>query len=71
VPLHLRDAHYSGASQLGHTGYKYPHDYPNHYVAQQYLPDPIGHEHIYEASDQGMEDKIRINQTKRLEQSKG
>ena len=40
VPVHLQDAHYKGAAKLGHgTGYKYAHDYPNHYVKQQYLPD--------------------------------
>lgn len=65
VPLHLRDAHYKGAEQLGHKGYKYPHDYPNHYVDQQYLPDPIKDEWIYTPSDQGMEEKIRVNQHKR------
>ncbi|MBS1476219.1 MAG: replication-associated recombination protein A, partial [Lachnospira sp.] len=40
VPAHLQDAHYKSASKLGHgIGYKYAHDYPNHYVKQQYLPD--------------------------------
>jgi putative ATPase len=65
VPLHLRDAHYQGAEKLGHKGYKYPHDFPGHYVKQQYLPDAIKDEVIYEASDQGMEDKIRQNQLRR------
>ena len=42
VPSHLRDCHYSGAEKLGHgDGYKYAHDYPNHYVKQQYLPDGL------------------------------
>ena len=42
VPAHLRDAHYKGAKKLGHgTDYKYAHDYPDHYVKQQYLPDEI------------------------------
>ncbi|WP_066637785.1 replication-associated recombination protein A [Desulfolucanica intricata] len=42
VPAHLRDAHYKGARQLGHgKGYKYPHDYSNGYVKQQYLPDEL------------------------------
>ena len=42
VPVHLQDAHYKGAAKLGHgTGYKYAHDYPNHYVKQQYLPDEM------------------------------
>ena len=39
VPLHLRDTHYAGARRLGHVGYKYPHDYPGHFVEQQYEPD--------------------------------
>lgn len=39
IPAHLQDAHYKGAAKLGRgTGYKYAHDYPNHYVEQQYLP---------------------------------
>ena len=42
VPSHLQDAHYKGSKNLGHgIGYKYAHDYPNHYVEQQYLPDEI------------------------------
>lgn len=41
IPMHLKDAHYAGASNLGVKGYKYPHDYPNHYVSQQYLPDSL------------------------------
>lgn len=65
VPLHLRDAHYSGAEKLGHVGYKYPHDYPGHYVEQDYLPGPLKREVFYEATEQGMEEKIRINQQRR------
>ncbi|MCU6709675.1 replication-associated recombination protein A [Paenibacillus sp. J5C_2022] len=65
VPLHLRDTHYSGASKLGHTGYKYPHDYPHHYVKQQYLPDPLATKSFYQATEQGMEDRIRQNQQRR------
>lgn len=42
VPAHLRDSHYGGAAQLGHgQGYRYAHDYPHHYVRQQYLPDAL------------------------------
>lgn len=41
IPMHLRDAHYKGASQLGVKGYLYPHDYDTHYVPQQYLPDSL------------------------------
>ncbi|MBQ8578131.1 MAG: replication-associated recombination protein A [Clostridia bacterium] len=42
IPDHLRDAHYEGSAALGHgQGYRYPHEYPNHYVSQQYLPDDL------------------------------
>ncbi|MDY3015187.1 MAG: replication-associated recombination protein A [Evtepia sp.] len=42
IPADLQDAHYGGAAKLGHgLGYRYAHDYPNHYVAQQYLPDEL------------------------------
>ncbi|XEC93129.1 replication-associated recombination protein A [Paenibacillus tarimensis] len=68
VPLHLRDTHYRGAEQLGHQGYRYPHDYPGHYVEQQYLPDNLRSKSFYEASEQGMEEKIRLNQQRRKNQ---
>lgn len=56
VPSHLKDSHYSGAEKLGHgQGYKYPHSYPNHYVAQQYLPDKIKHKKYYTYGDNKME----------------
>ncbi len=59
VPVYLRDAHYGGAAKLGHTGYKYAHDYPNHYVEQQYLPDKIAGRVFYEPSDNGYEKDIK------------
>lgn len=65
VPLHLRDTHYKGAVKLGHEGYKYPHNFPNHYVKQQYLPDRLSKAVFYEATEQGNESKIRINQERR------
>nr|WP_213471354.1 replication-associated recombination protein A [Paenibacillus dendritiformis] len=65
VPLHLRDAHYKGAEKLGHKGYKYPHDYPGHYVEQQYLPDPVRNRVFFMASEQGTEAKMRLNQERR------
>ncbi|PZD94163.1 replication-associated recombination protein A [Paenibacillus sambharensis] len=65
VPLHLRDGHYKGSVQLGHTGYLYPHDYPGHYVEQQYLPDNLRGHDYYRATAQGMEEKIQQNQAKR------
>jgi putative ATPase len=70
VPLHLRDGHYSGAKKLGHVGYRYPHDYEGHYVEQNYLPDKLAGQSFYEATEQGMEDKIRQNQQKRRGKSK-
>lgn len=65
VPLHLRDGHYSGSVKLGHVGYKYPHDYPGHYVEQQYLPDKLDGRIFYEATEMGTEEKIRAAQQKR------
>lgn len=50
VPVHLRDAHYKGADELGHKGYKYPHDYPGHYVEQEYFPNEMG-KHTYYVED--------------------
>ena len=58
VPPHLRDAHYHGSEELGHVGYKYAHDYPDHYVDQQYLPDDILGESFYIPSDNGYEKDI-------------
>jgi putative ATPase len=65
VPLHLRDTHYKGAEKLGHKGYMYPHDFPGHYVEQQYLPDEIKNEVIFRANEQGTEEKMKLNQQKR------
>lgn len=59
IPTHLQDAHYGGAAKLGHgEGYLYAHDYPNHYVRQQYLPDELIHERFYEPTDIGYEATI-------------
>ena len=60
VPPHLQDAHYKGSQNLGHgVGYRYAHDYPKHYVEQQYLPDEIKGEVFYEPGDNGYEAKIK------------
>ncbi len=60
VPVHLQDAHYKGAAKLGHgTGYKYAHDYPEHYVKQQYLPDEIRDAKFYEPTEIGYEKEIK------------
>ncbi|MBD3879665.1 MAG: replication-associated recombination protein A [Quinella sp. 1Q5] len=60
VPKHLRDTHYKGAKAFGHgVGYKYPHDFPNHFVNQQYLPDKKISARYYEPTTQGAESKIK------------
>ena len=60
VPAHLQDKHYKGAEKLGHgLGYKYAHDYPNHYVEQQYLPDGMENEKFYFPTENGYEKQIR------------
>ena len=54
------DAHYKGAAKLGHgIGYKYAHEYENHYVKQQYLPDEVSGERFYVPSDNGYEAEIQ------------
>ena len=56
IPMHLKDAHYEGASKMGRgIEYKYPHAYENHYVKQQYLPDNIKNKVYYEYGDNKME----------------
>ncbi|MEE0781644.1 MAG: replication-associated recombination protein A [Sellimonas sp.] len=60
VPAHLQDAHYGGHEQLGHgIGYRYAHDYPNHYVDQQYLPDEIKESVFYHPGDLGKEKELK------------
>lgn len=59
IPVHLQDAHYKSAGKLGHgKGYLYAHDYPGHYVKQQYLPDGLTEEKFYEPTENGYEAKI-------------
>jgi len=61
VPVHLRDTHYKGAAQLGHgAGYKYPHDFPGHFVRQQYAPLEARDMPYYVPSEQGFERDIRL-----------
>ncbi len=64
VPVHLRDAHLDGEFFGDGKGYKYPHNYPKHYVQQQYMPDPVK---FYEPTDQGNESKIKqfLNELKK------
>ena len=60
VPAHLQDAHYKGSANLGHgVGYKYAHDYPEHYVKQQYLPDEVRDARFYEPTEIGYEKGIK------------
>ena len=64
VPAHLQDRHYKGAEKLGHgAGYLYAHDFPEHYVKQQYLPDEIQGRTFYHPTDIGYEQAIaeRLN----------
>ncbi len=57
VPDHLKDSHYKGAARLGRgKGYKYPHNYPGHYVAQDYLPQK---REYYRPTEQGEEKRIK------------
>ncbi len=68
IPVHLQDAHYKGAAKLGHgQGYLYAHDYPNHYVKQQYLPDALVGSVFYEPTEMGYEKTIKEH----LERIKG
>ena len=60
IPAHLMDAHYKGAKNLGHgIDYKYAHDFPNHYVEQQYLPDELVGSKFYVPTEMGYEKKIK------------
>lgn len=62
VPNHLRDAHYSGAKELEHgAGYLYAHDYPNHYVKQQYMPSALEGTTYYQPTNEGYEEKIKAH----------
>ena len=68
VPPHLMDAHYGGAAQLGHgIDYKYAHNYKNHYVKQQYLPDVHVGKVFYQPSDNGYE-KVQKEYLKRIKE---
>jgi len=65
VPIHLRDSGYPGAKKLGHgKDYKYPHDFPDHYVPQEYLPQGSGLGPYYEPTDHGHEAKFKQRLTR-------
>lgn len=71
VPLHLRDSSYKNAKKLGHgLGYKYPHDYPNAFVRQQYLPDSLVKKRYYHPSNRGKEADF-LQRLRRLWSNKG
>jgi putative ATPase len=73
IPAHLRDAHYKGASSLGHgVGYDYPHDDPRGWVAQQYLPDDVVEQRWYQPSEHGDEGAVaaRLRQQELEQQEK-
>ncbi|MCH5278159.1 MAG: replication-associated recombination protein A [Christensenellaceae bacterium] len=60
VPIHLRDTSFRGADKLGHgVGYKYPHDYPNHEVEQEYMPVSCKGRVYYSPSEMGVEGRIK------------
>ncbi len=62
VPAHLQDSHYKGSQKLGRgLGYLYAHDFPGHYVEQQYLPDGLVGTTFYEPSDNGYEKQIKAH----------
>ena len=56
IPAHLKDSHYKGAEKLGRgLTYQYPHQFPNHYIKQQYLPDAIKEKRYYKPGDNKFE----------------
>jgi putative ATPase len=66
VPAHLRDAHYQGAGSLGHgVGYDYPHDHPEGWVDQQYLPTEQASNRYYEPTEHGLEQEVRTRMERR------
>ena len=72
IPTHLQDAHYKGAAKLGHgTGYLYAHDYPNHYVRQQYLPYELSGKEFYHPSGNGYEVKIKEHMKRIKKEAEG
>ena len=68
VPLHLRDTHYAGSDRLGSgKGYLYPHDFPGHWVRQEYMPPEVRGRTYYHPTEMGHEDVIRKNHQVREE----
>lgn len=73
IPMHLRDASHPGSRQLGHgQGYLYPHDFPGHYVRQEYLPAELKGRRYYEPTTEGYEQEIKTRLEKwRVGENKG
>lgn len=71
VPDHLKDSHYGGAGRLGVKGYKYPHDYRNNYVSQEYMPRELRGKKYYIAQNNRYEDSIKKywNSVKKVSES--
>lgn len=70
IPPYLKDAHYGGAAKLGHgIGYKYAHNYKNHYVKQQYLPDELVGRSFYELSSEGYEKEMKAHMNRIREEA--
>ena len=70
IPPYLQDAHYKSAAKLGHgTGYKYAHNYKNHYVKQQYLPSELSESIFFKPSDNGYEAKIKEHMKKIIKEA--
>ena len=70
IPDYLKDAHYSGAPKLGRgIGYKYPHDYPGHFVKQQYLPDALKNEEYFKAEPTSSYEEALMKQYQKYRQN--
>ena len=66
VPVHLRDTHYAGHDRIGSgDGYKYPHDFPGHWVKQEYMPPEVRGKRYYKPTEMGHEATILKNQQAR------
>ena len=72
VPMHLRDAHYRGAAQLGHgDGYRYPHDHPEGWVDQRHRPDEVEGNVYYDPSSHGAESEVAERMADRRQADRG
>lgn len=72
IPAHLKDAHYKGAAKLGHgVNYQFPHDFPNDWVKQQYLPDNLANATYYHPKDNGRYESALGEQYARLMAASG